>query len=349
MNNKKIQKNTNTSKKEIPVKMLWNDTPNFSGGSYSMISNIREICGETVFGKKRGQETFANGHVINFLIMSSKAAIFKCVEGGKIINKPLSSDDLVTKLVEQGNRAFIYYTSLNEHIEVRDHWSEDALVRKGTPLNISIPLHIRVLKRDGKRFSGNYITAKEQVVNMIKNSRDMLAEGHVIYFLNSGLKCPECKEIGHIGWCDSISHLSVDAFRDAVCMNCHSKGVYTLFEIKTRWENSVKGKWTYAGSFAALNTLMTISANIYLVIASRDTGNVRIGRITSARMRGNHNWLYALQEGLSWGSPSSFVTCAKGLFLCPVKMTPLIETMPDHIVDDITSTALTRLKTIITP
>jgi hypothetical protein len=128
-------------------------------------------------------------------------------------------------------------------------------------------------------------------------------------------------------------------------MNCHNNGVITLFEIKTRWEKVVAtgGNGTYAGSFVALNTLMTLKSNIYLVIASRDTGDVRIGKITSAKMRGNPNWLYALQEGLEWGAPSSYVTCAGGFIHCPVKMPPLIETMSDKYVDEVALTALTAL------
>lgn len=125
-------------------------------------------------------------------------------------------------------------------------------------------------------------------------------------------------------------------------MNCHANNVLTLFEIKTRWENSIDNRGTFTGSFAALNTLMTLKANIYLVIASRDTGDVRIGKITHATIRGNKNWLYALQENLDWGSPSSYVVCEGGMFKTPVKIPPIIETPPDEELESIYNTVLTN-------
>ncbi len=79
------------------------------------------------------------------------------------------------------------------------------------------------------------------------------------------------------------------------------------------------------------------------MIASRDTGDVHIGKITSAKMRTNHNWLYALQEGYTWGGPSSYVTCAKGLMHCPVKMPILVETMTDDYVERVVNAAISQI------
>lgn len=328
----------------IEVKQIsWKDTPNFMGNPYNMVANLRHICGEEVYGNKRGKEVVARKFVSDYLELSAKMDVYKCIEEGDIISTPPTQGYLVHKLVETGKRALSYYSNLPyEQTDVRDIWAEDARTRLGAPMNKSVPLQARVLNRSGKRFIAKKITPEDTVIDMVKNSRGMLAEGFVVSFLNSGLNCPECKMVGHIGWCDGMSHRSVDAFRDAVCMNCHRVGVITLFEIKTRWEKiaSSCGNGTYAGSFVALNTLMTIKANVYLVMVSRDTGDVRIGKITSAKMRGNHNWLYALQEGFKWGSPSSYVICAGGFVSCPVKMTPLIETIPDALVDRIAREAL---------
>jgi hypothetical protein len=333
-------KTVHVEKKQI----LWNNTSNFKDGLYTMHSNLEHIAGETVYGKGRGHKKEAVKSVTSYLERSSHMDVFKCVEGGTIIKSPPTKEDCITKLKELGTRALKYYSSLSyEQTEVTDHWA-GALrgIRRGTPLNISVPSEARILKRDGKRFSGKPITPKDQVIDIIKSSRGMLAEGFVISFLNSGLRCPECKSVGHIGWCDGVTHRSVDAFRDAVCMNCYSNGDITLFEIKTRWEKVIQksGNGTYAGNFVALNTLMTLNANVYLVLASRDTGDVRVGKITSAKMRGNHNWLYALQEGLKWGAPSSFVTCANGFMKCPVTMQPLIKTITDSFIEEVTSEAL---------
>ena len=152
----------------------------------------------------------------------------------------------------------------------------------------------------------------------------------MIAFLNSCYNCPVCNVIGKIGWCDNMSLLtsgSVDAFRDGICLNCNEHGIITLFEIKTRWENAVEQNGTYGGSFVALNTLLSINANVYLVVVSRDTGNLRVGKITSGRLRANRNWLFSLQENLGWGSPSSYIICANGFKILPVKMPRLLNTL----------------------
>jgi hypothetical protein len=273
--------------------------------------------------------------------------LFKCVEVGTIILSPPTKEEFIKKLHGIGTRAFHYYSNLSyDQTDVTDHWAKSARVRDGAPLDNSIPLQRRVLARGGTRFTANVVSTNDTIIDLIKNSRGILSEGNVVSFLNTEFKCPECDTIGQIGWCDGVSHRSVDSFRDAVCMSCHKKDVITLFEIKTRWEKVIsKGdNGTYAGSFVALNTLMTLNANIYLVIASRDTGDVRIGKITSAKMRGNPNWLYALQENLNWGAPSSYVTCALGLVKCNAKMSPLIETMTDGFINEITVEALKRIE-----
>ncbi len=344
INNKNIPKGEEKAEIHIPISQIpWKSTPNFRNGLYAMRQNLEHIAGDKVFGKGKSYVTAGIKSVTSYLERSAQMDVFKCVEGGTIITTPPTKEEFITKLQELGTRAMDYYSNLPyEQTEVTDHWAKAARVRNGAPLDPCIPLQKRVLNRGGKRFTAKPMTAKETVIDLIKGSRGMLAEGPTIAFLNSGLKCPECKIIGKIGWCDGVSHRSVDAFRDAVCMNCHNNGVITLFEIKTRWEKVVakSGNGTYAGSFVALNTLMTLKANVYLVIVSRDTGDVRIGKITSAKMRGNHNWLYALQEGLGWGAPSSYVTCDGGFMHCPVKMPPLIETMTDSLVDEIATTAL---------
>ena len=326
--------------------LLWDKTPNFRNGLFAIQANLEHIAGEKVYGKGRSRKTQALKSVTSFLQSSTTMDMFKSVEGGTIIKTPPTKDEFITKLKEFGIRAVEYFSSLPyDQTEVTDHWAIAAKVREGSPLDVSVPLQKRILDRSGKRFSAKTLSVQESVVGMIKRSRGMLAEGNVIAFLNSGLRCPECKQVGYIGWCNGISHRSVDSFRDAICMKCHNNGVVTLFEIKTRWENDVLkcGNSTYAGSFVALNTLMTLNANVYLVLASRDTGKVRIGKITSAKMRGNHNWLYALQEDFTWGSPSSFVTCANGFFKCPVEMPKIIETLTDKYMDEIINDVLMLL------
>ena len=336
--------NSNTDNKLSQLN--WKDTQNFNGNTYSMVYTLNEICGESVYGKGNCYAKNARKNLNNLLEKSANMDVFKCVEKGIIIISPPTTYEMIDRLVELGKRSIKYYSQLSyKQTNVTDNWCKDAYVKSGQPLNNSKPLHHRILNKTTKRFSGKTISVNEAVIDTIKTSGGMLAEGHIIAFLNSRLKCPECDIIGKFGLCEGITNRSVDGFRDAVCMNCLENNITTLFEIKTRWEDSVvkEGNGTYAGSFAALNTLMTIRANIYLVITSRDTGDVRIGKITSAKIRGNKNWLYALQEGFKWGGPSSYVTCKKGLFKCPEKMKPIIETLDPQHTDYIINTALTKI------
>lgn len=303
--------------------LIANMTLGIKGSLYSTIDNI---AGDCVFGKNRGKTESAYNSVFNYMENSKNKEIFFKITPGKIIKKPPTDEELFIKLSEYIVRAKKYYNTKDTHITVTDQWAFGD-IHEGSPLNRKNPCHIRLLERSGKRFKGKNTTLSEQITELITSSVGMLAEGYVIAFLNSGLKCPECKVVGAIGWCEAMLHRSVDSFRDAICMSCKNKNIITLFEIKTRWEDAIqknKDKGIYAGSFPAINALEKLKANVYVVLVSRDTGDIRLGKITSAKLRGNKYWLYALQEGLDEGSPSSYIYCQKGLTLLPVKMEPLI-------------------------
>ena len=63
----------------------------------------------------------------------------------------------------------------------------------------------------------------------------ILAEWFIVAHLNtSGMLCPECGEKGCIGLAGGSGTGVSSAFRDAICVNCQSKDVTTLFEIKVR-------------------------------------------------------------------------------------------------------------------
>ena len=304
----------------------WYQRSKFTLGRYgSLYISLESIAGDLVFGKNRGKTKLAYDSILNYMEKSESMSCFRVVSPGTIIIKPPTKEEMSLKLGNYVERAKEYYRN-EPYTVVTDQWA-GGNIHDGEPLNKNIPYQARLIEAGGKRFVGKIATPAEQIVELITTSNGMLCEGHVIAFLNTYFTCPECKTTGNIGWCDGISHRSVDGFRDGVCMNCFQSGVATLFEIKTRWETAIlknKDHGTYAGSFAAINALMMINANVYLVIASRDTGTVRVGKITSAKFRGNKNWLYALQEGFDWGAPSSYVSCGKGFFTIPQTMPPLI-------------------------
>jgi len=273
--------------------------------------------------------------IVSYLENTTNMDVFKFIPEGQIISKTPTREVLINKLQGVCERSLSYYKKFPQ-TQVTDNWQKSTLVKNGSPMNRSIPQQQRAMDSGKKRFSGKIISAENQVIDTIKTSKGMIAEGYIIAHLNTGLKCPICKEIGKIGWCDGFSDINIDSFRDGVCMNCREKGIATLFEIKTRWENSIKdNNVTYAGNFSAINTLMSLRSNIFLVVASIDTGDIRIGKITSARIRGNKRWLYSIQEDLGWGSPSSYVVCDGGLHKIPVKMSIIIDIMTDKYCESI--------------
>ena len=316
-----------TTSKVTSISQLWYQRMNMTTGVHgSLYSNIENIAGVCVFGKNRGKTKKAYELLFKYIETTENMECFLTVEPGKIITNTPSHEDLFIKLLKYVNRSIEYYKN-KPLIMVKDKWALGDIY-DGSPLNKKILHHSRLLERSEKRFIGKTTTLSEHITELVTSSTGMLCEGYVIAFLNTLLPCPECNTIGHIGWCDAMSHRSIDAFRDAICMNCKEKNIITLYEIKTRWECGIqknKDNGTYAGSFAAINALMKIKANVHLVVVSRDTGDIRIGKITSAKLRGNKNWLYSLQEGLEWGSPSSYVYCDKGLEILPKKMKPLID------------------------
>lgn len=325
--------------------LSWDKTNIFRRGKYDILSQLSISCGENVFGYKINYTNRASDSVFKFMEKAVNMSTMKGVPEGHIVKNPPTREECIGKLLGLCERASEYYTKYPQ-TDVTDLWAERIhKLGDGEPLNLSNQRHRRVwdMSYGTKRFVGKVQTLRDQITDMVRNSRGMLSEGHVIAFLNTGLKCPECESVGSIGWCDGISKSNVDSFRDAICMNCHAIGVITLFEIKTRWERAVNTRiGTYAGSFTALNTLMTLRANVYLVIASRDTGDVRIGKITHATIHGNVNWLYALQENLYWGSPSSYVVCEGGMFHIPAKMPFLVESLTDKYLESIYNEVLSN-------
>ena len=298
-------------------------------------SQIKKLCGETVFGQSIDHTERAYKFVYTFLKRSLTMNFMNDVSTGPIIMGPPTRQDLVDRLFASCQHEIDHPFSYAS-IEVTDRWG---LYFK--PIDIYNTKQRKLWKSGKKRFEAKRLTFSEQITKMVKESRGVLSECFVISFLNTGLKCPECGERGKIAWCQNRGHH--DGFRDAICMACHSNNVTTLFEIKTRWNKHSRGNKIYAGSFPAVNTLLSMNANVYIVVASRDTGDVRIGKITSAEMRENRNWFYALQENQWWGNPSSYVYCSGGLFLIPVRMKSLVDTLNDEFLRSIQYEVLQKL------
>lgn len=314
----------------------WFETSNFKNGMWVFKNNFKDICGENVYGKGKGCEEIATKNIITYLERSMNILNFTTILPAEIVKPNITRKIILNRLIKLCEKAPLYFKKFKK-TKVTDNWAlKIKSIVNGMPLNKNIRSHKRLLEYGGKRFSGKNLTIKENVIEMIETSRDILAEGYIISFLNSGLMCPECKSIGNIGWYEGMEIECTDSFRDGICMNCFKNNKITLFEIKTKWENCVKNKNNiYSGSFISLNVLLAMNAKVYLIVASRDTGHIRIGKITHSKMRGNKRWLYALQENYNWGSPSSISYCEDGLKLLPVKMEPLNNILTDKFCQDI--------------
>ena len=312
----------------------WSNTPNMGGADIrsALYQQVETLCGEQMYGLGRGRTGYAYKNLLAILEKTASNPRFLRFGEGRIISNAPSIEICIAKLIKM---IAITVKSCDAYImtDVEDTWAKVAGVRSSTPMKLSVGRQAGVHRnRRGPRFTKTPRTTVQIIDNLADNCVGTLSEGFVIAHLNKTMACPECRVRGQIGWCDSASHISVDAFRDGVCMSCKKMGVNTLFEIKCRWESAVvdsikSGSGTSAGSYVALNALMTTRANVYLVLASRDTGTIRVGKITSARLRGNNNWMYSVQEKLGWGGPSSMVQCAGGIALSPHRMTPLIDTL----------------------
>lgn len=311
----------------------WNRTPITDKGVFALRQQVAKVCGDATYGKGHGKIKEGVQSLVDNVQEVSTDEHYLELSAGTHVKLAPTEEECVEKVRDLKASALKYY-SMNPKILVTDHWYKDAKVKEGAALNANVPLQKRVLQRAHpvKRFTGVNYPAAKHADDMVKECNGWLAEGFVVAFLNSGFRCPECKVAGAIGTVDAITHTSVDAFRDAVCLSCRSRGVLTLFEIKTRWESRATSNRIYAGSFVAINSMLAAKVNVYMVVASRDTGTVRYGKITKAELRENKNWLYAVQEGLDRGAPSCYVTCGAGLKVCPIKMTPLKETLTNSVM-----------------
>lgn len=296
---------------------------------------ITKLCGERIF-KNTAEHTSAFAfNTFKESLQKSTNPYYTNINTGRIISKPLSYQDCVDKMVIELQSDQQFYRRHDGYLDIVDSWAESQGKRKCTT---------DIDQEDTPRFLGIPMSEEEFLNKQIKQCEGILSEGYIIAHLNTAGCCPECGVSGKIGWCDTIKHSS-NSFRDGICMNCYENNIITLFEIKTRWEKSIAGKnTTYAGDYIALNVLFKIKANVYLVVSSRDTGVVRMGKITFAFMKVNERFLYAIQNKLNWGAPSTTVKCGDGLIEMKEKINPSMnQILTGDLCESIGKDALNRI------
>lgn len=325
----------------------WKATPfmkQFQGDckSYSFKKRVGTRLSETMFGTSKMNQ-FAVDRITNSL-KNSINPYYTYIPSGEILKSSPTKEHCVKRMIDEIKDLKVRWELHKPHLNITDNWADYVHKKECVPFfkkkdDSFVQTFTKPL---GKRFSAKEIdNVKDYILNYTKNSQGFLAEGYVISFINNNILCPECKAQRAIGLCSRTGIDMSSSFRDGICMCCLSKGVITLFEIKVRNDKSIKNmNGTNSGSFIDLNTLFAIKANIYLVIASRDTGNVRIGKVDSYMMEGNSFLLYSIQEETvpreDDMSPSSYVTCSKGLYIIPNKMElPLNVVLSEKICESI--------------
>jgi hypothetical protein len=322
--------------------IAWNKTSNFSGQRPmdSFKHQVYAITGNKTYGNGHGKEKYAHVNLLKFLERAVVSDMFLEIPSGKIMTEDPTDDMLVDLLV-----SYMKNDIAACRLNIEDRWAALSGSRVGDPMCDSNGRQNRILK-DGPRprFVDKPVSKKEYM-KVCTSNEGMLSEGFVVTFLNKKLKCPECGVKGQIGWCTSHDYTKVDSFRDSVCMSCKQKGINTLFEIKCRWESkaALSNEGISAGSYVALNSLMAMRANVWIVVVSKDTGNIRIGKINRAEIAPNKNWLFFVQHELGCAGPSSKVFCHGGLRLAPITMKPLTKSLNSHRMKRIAEASIDRI------
>ncbi len=161
-----------------------------------------------------------------------------------------------------------------------------------------------------KRYVGRDLTKEEYINKKIEGVSGIICELFVISFLNnSTFVCPICRQGHRLHLCNT----SGVPFCDAICMGCNSKGIKTVYEIKTRNERTMTDRNdTPAGDWVSIEAYHRKNINVILIVVSRDTGTIRVGRITRWKIIGKPRFMYGLQEHTKLSSPASHVFCEDG-------------------------------------
>lgn len=304
-----------------------------------MIEQIRrsvlKYCGPHMFGTTTSKDTIAVGFgkVLKSLETASKSTFHLNIKACEVISEFPTVDDYIIRLKKEIKGSLEYFAKHNgEHII--DTWAE---ISRRKPAFIP---GVGYKPPTSKRFELVHLDKEEHAKWVAENSFDFLAEGYIVAYFNKYLMCPECGSQGCFGLAGGTSIYENTSFKDAVCNNCIKSGVNTVFEIKIRWEGVIRGKVTlYAGNYTTIRAFLNNNVNVYMVAVSRDTGTIRIGKVTEAVPKFNENFLYTVQEDLNWGAPASIVVC-ENIHTLSVNLPPIDTIFTDELKKQISSSAL---------
>lgn len=231
-----------------------------------------------------------------------------------------SYTDNLNKLINKANKYKKIFNKNINNYDIIDTWS---LLANKRPLYIF--KDIKEYNFPEKRFIMKKLSLDEFLNKKLSDQYGYLLENYIIYSLNlNNFICPECNNKGCISLCIENDN-TLDSFRDAVCSECYKKGIYTIYEIKTRNSNIIKKNITnnsesiiYSGDYISINTFLKINYSVYVILYARDNGDIFIGKIIDKKFRPNERFLYSLQEGINSSCISSNILCNNISFICNI-------------------------------
>lgn len=343
----------------------WKNVPPFIGKTDRQIrALIMGVTGKSIFGDKLGDKLSEKAY--NDLMHELELIdtdYYSIIPSGEIAHRP-NYEKNVARVVENLRCCILSYEIQRQP---KISFTTDEWAKQHAKKSMAILFDMKGKKctrretnQSRPRFSAKIIESVEEFlvvrsvgINKWQDQTGFIAEEYILSFLNEGFRCPECGVIGQLASCGGSGDGYISAaFRDGVCLECKKNGVDTLFEIKTRNEENVmndtyRGKlWIKAGSFVGVVSLLAHRVNVYMIILSRDTGSLRIGKIEDVILGPDEDYHYNVQEvsRMSSNIGSKIMVCPKLLKVC---MPPMEMWLPKAEARRINAEALEAvLKTI---
>lgn len=307
----------------------WRDIRPFKGKTDNQIkAMLKAHVGRPIFGPK-GDEMVERA----FEGMMRELSLFDTpyythIPSGDIARRPQTIGADVERAVEDLRACTMDYDTRKQPkiTDSTDEWAKQHAVKPITALfnDKGKKCTHRITNTSSPRFSATIIESKEDYVRSRavglsgkpQDTRGFLAEEYILSYLNQFGVCPECNVRGAFASCGGSGDGETSgAFRDGVCLSCKEKGQDTLFEIKTRNEKAVQQQTyrngnisVHAGSLVALVSLLAAGAKVYVILVSRDTGDIRVSKIQDIRPLATEDFCYNVEcEDRIVGSPRSTV------------------------------------------
>jgi len=299
--------------------------------------SLNKYCGPKMLGPNVNDSCGkALQKIRDNLLSAFTSTWFNTVTPGVVMNNYPTMKDYIKYLTSDMQYQIKNYDKYGS-CSIEDSWAKILEKRKCCLLpNYFIP-------PEEKRFVAVKQTKLEYIKDQLRNVDGILMEVYLGWYVNKYLVCPECDVKGQISLAGASGCNHSVAFQDAVCLDCKTKGVDTIYEFKVRNVFDFSKKTNcYGGNYIAIETMLAHKKNVYMVVMERQSGNVYISKVKNASPRINERFLYTIQENLSWGNPSSTVYFNQPT-LIPARARPVYEELSKDKINSIVKEVLLNL------